>query len=369
MELSERGPLAESRRVRTGQQPWRLKFRGYQHDDVLTQSVKTDSEGVAQLNFTPEREGYYRVAWQSSQGADAVRDRFLPPVKAETYVFVATNATTDLGYRHSGVEIVVDKDTFRVGQTAPVMIFVPVSDRYVLFSAEGEDLFNYKLVHVTGNAKLIEFPVEEKHVPNVYLDALMISDANAFVDTKQVVVPPVDRFLAVAVKADREQYQPREEGTLSIATKDAAGRPVSAEIALGLVDESVQYIQQDYAGDPRQFYYGRKRAHTVQTQSTFNQKSYTRLVEGEDRQLRDRKDAGVKDEDEAAAPPLTLSIAGGRAKSATKADAMDVISEQQVSELPINGRSFEKLATLASGTAAATAPQQEPAVQVRSDFR
>ena len=54
-----------------GQRPWRLKFRGYQHEDILTQTVKTDKEGVAQLNFTPEREGYYRVAWQSSQGVDA----------------------------------------------------------------------------------------------------------------------------------------------------------------------------------------------------------------------------------------------------------------------------------------------------------
>ena len=88
---------------------------------------------------------------------------------------------------------------------------------------------------LTGNTKLIELPIEEKHVPNIYLSALMISDASAFADTKQVVVPPVERFLAVAVKADREQYQPREEGTL----RDHVRRmrmavPVSAEIALGL---------------------------------------------------------------------------------------------------------------------------------------
>ena len=270
--------------VTKGQKPWRLKFRGYQHDDILTQTVKTDAEGAAQLQFTPEREGYYRVAWESSQagpaGRRSNRDRFLPPIKAETYVFVATNATTELGYRHDGVEIIVDKDTFRAGQTAPVMLSVPTSDRYVLFSVEGEDLYSYKLVHVTGTAKLLELPIEEKHVPNIYLSAAMVSDAELFVDTKQVVVPPVQQFLSVDVKADREQYQPREEGTLSITTKDANGKPVSAEIALGLFDESVKYIQQDYAGDPRQFYYGSKRGQTVQTQSTFNQKAYAKLVEG-----------------------------------------------------------------------------------------
>src|SRR6185436_2195919 len=90
--------------VAKGQRPWRLKFRGFQHDDISTHTVKTDSEGVAQLTFTPERDGYYGVNWQSSQGGDAIHDRLLPPVKAGTYVIVATNTTTDLGFR-SGLEI------------------------------------------------------------------------------------------------------------------------------------------------------------------------------------------------------------------------------------------------------------------------
>jgi len=360
--------------VAKGQRPWRLKFRGYQHDDILTQAVKTDTEGEGQLNFTPEREGYYRVAWQSSQGADARRDRFLPPVTAEAYVFVATNATTDLGYRHAGLEIVVDKDTFRAGQTAPVMINVPVSDRYVLFSVEGEDLFSYKVVHVTGTAKLIEIPIEEKHVPNVYLSALMISNAAAFMDTKQVVVPPVERFLQVAVNADREQYQPREEGTLAIAAKDANGRPVAAEIALGLVDESVKYIQQDYAGDPRQFYYGSKRPHSVQTQSTLNQKSYARFVEDEERQLRDLKDARSREDDQIRAEYKVYSLGGaagvgGRIDSVSESVAVDGISAKRITELPVQGRSYENFALLKPSGTLQGVPAQEPAVQVRSDFR
>src|SRR6185436_7348388 len=231
--------------VTRGQKPWRLKFRGYQHEDILTQTVKTDAEGAAQLEFTPDREGYYRVAWESSQvlPGGAKRDRFLPTVKAETYVFVATNATSELGYRHDGVEIIVDKDTFRSGQVAPVMISTFTNDRYVLFSVEAGDIFSYKLIHVTGTAKLLELPIEEKHVPNIYLNAAMVSDAEFYEDTKQVVVPPVQQFLSVDVKADREQYQPREEGTLSITAKDVNGQPVAAEIGLGVVDEAVKHIQ------------------------------------------------------------------------------------------------------------------------------
>ena len=357
-----------------GQLPWRLKFRGYQHDDVLTQTVKTDSEGAAQLNFTPEREGYYRVAWQSSQGVDPKRDRILPPVKAETSVFVATNATTDLQYHTEGLQIVVDKDTFRAGQTAPVMITAPTNDRYVLFSVEADDLFSYKVVHIEGNTKLIELPIEEKYVPNIYLSAVMISDTNWYADTKQVVVPPVERFLSVAVKPDREQYQPREEGTLAISAKDVNGRPVAAEIALGLVDESVQYIQQDYANDPRQFYYGQKRGLGVQTQSTLSQKTYARFIEVAPGQLVDRRD-GEKDKLD-----ITFAVTErGRQQVSFNGGVSGVAGIFK--ELPLNGRDVNSLNMLAPGVAAAEygrnkkavdaiAPsEQEPAVQVRSDFR
>ncbi|HSP06346.1 MAG TPA: MG2 domain-containing protein, partial [Acidobacteriota bacterium] len=241
-----------------GEQPWRLKFQGYQHDDILTRPVKTDANGEAQFTFTPERDGYYRVAWSSE-------DKGAAPITAETAVWVATNATTELGYRHGGLEIIVDKDTFRAGQTAPVMLSVPTSDRYVLFTTEAEDLMGYQLIHMTGTVKLIELPIEEKHVPNFFLGGVMVSDRQIFSDSKQVVVPPVKNFLQVDVAADRAQYQPQEEGTLTVTTKDADGKPVAAEVALGLVDESVFYIQQDYAGDPRPFYFGEKRGLAVQT--------------------------------------------------------------------------------------------------------
>lgn len=381
LRLLQERPIAFPPAVNKGQKPWRLKFRGYQHDDILTQTVKTDAEGMAQFQFTPEREGYYHVAWQSSQvlpGASK-RDRFLPPVKADTYVFVASNATSDLGYRHDGVEIIVDKDTFRAGQVAPVMLSAYTNDRYVLFSVEADnDILSYKLVHLTGTAKLIELPIEEKHVPNIYLSATMVSDAELFQDSKQVVVPPVQQFLSVDVKADREQYQPREEGTLSIFAKDVNGKPVAAEIALGMFDESVKYIQQDYAGDPRQFYYGTKRSNSVQTQSTFSQKSYTRLVEVTKGRLVDIKEVRENQEDDE-----REAAAGGGAGGADvgavagqlalrKDGTRTVMSRAEFSAnapAPASGAVGRPVDEVMKVEAPPPPPGQEPAVQVRSDFR
>lgn len=371
--------------VAQGEKGWQLKFQGYEHDDITTQVVKTNKEGEAEFTFTPEREGYYRVSWTSDEKGSA-------PIIGETTVWVATNATTDVGYRYGGVEIIVDKDTVHAGQTTPVMLVAPTNDRYILFSVETEDLLSYQLVRMNGTVKLIELPIEEKHVPNIFLNAMMISDRQFFTNTKQLIVPPVKNFLNVEVKADREEYQPREEGTVTVTAKDNEGKPVSADVALGFVDASVFYIQQDYAGDVRQFYYGKKRNQTVQTQSTMNQKSYQRFVEGKDKQLIDDRLVGQKSEKgqinfsggismdngsglapgmvsesvTVAAPALIGPFATGNLNRDGQ-DAKEKDSLKRDENLPINGRRSEDLKNLAElkpGVAG-----KEPVVVVRNDFR
>jgi len=358
--------------VSAGSKPWRLKFRGYQQDDILTRSVKTNSEGEAAFSFTPEREGYYRVAWTSAR-------RGKPPIQASTSVWVARNTTTDLGYRHGGLEIVLDKETFQAGKTAPVLISVPTGDRYVLFTTEAEDLLNYQLVHVTGTVKLVEIAVQEEHVPNFFLNAAMVSDRQFFVDRKQVVVPPVKNFLKVELKSDRLQYQPREEGTLTVITTNDKGEPVAAEVALGVADDAVAYIQQDYAGDPRQFYFAHKRQALMRTQSTLNVKSYAKFLENAQKQLVDARDFEEG----------RRSGLGGKERGADKKDEFRGVVGSQIgglsSNLPAaappeekgafsrteglrNARELDKVAADRASQSQALSGQ-EPAVQVRSDFR
>ncbi len=249
---------------------WKLKFKGYQHDDILTQSVKTDKEGMAEFSFTPGNDGYYRVAWVSQPNEKSI------PIKAETTIWAATNATTDLGYRHGGLEIIADKNTFQVGQEVPVMLVAPTNDRYVVFSIEGDDLYDYQLVHMTGTVKLLRLKIQEKHVPNIFLNAVMVTGQQIFSDTEQVIVPPLKNFLNITVESNQDQFQPQEKGTLTITTRNHEDKPVASEVSLALVDEAVFYIQKDLAPDPRQFFFGNKRRHQTKTTSSFQMKRYLR---------------------------------------------------------------------------------------------
>ena len=267
-----------------GERAWSLKSSGYETVELASTTVKTNAKGIALYDVVLTAEGYYSATWKS-------RDDRGGAIATSVSAWCASGDTRTLGYHAGGLAIVVDKDTFKAGETAPVMLCTPVSDRWVLFSVESEVLHSWQVVHVEGTVKLITLPIGAEHVPNVFLSAFTANEGDALAATEEVVVPPFDRFLDVEVKADRAEVQPGEEGWLDITTRDRNGEPVSAEVALALVDESVAAIQSEYAIDPRQFFYGEKRALWIHTGSSFEQKRYARLAIGEDGHLRDVRQA------------------------------------------------------------------------------
>ncbi|HTV43191.1 MAG TPA: alpha-2-macroglobulin family protein [Candidatus Sulfotelmatobacter sp.] len=291
--------------ARPDQKDWELKFKGYEHDDILTRHLTTDTNGDAELSFRPERKGYYHITWM---GRDAPANHQPQPITADATIWAVNNRTMELGYRSGGVEIIADKDTFHVDGTAPVMLVAPTADRYVLFTVEGQGIYHCQLVHMDGTVKLVNLAIDESYVPNVFLDATLVSDRQIFTDEKQIVVPPVKNFLNVQVKADRSNYEPRDKGTLTVTTKNDKGEPVPAEVALSLADESVFYIQDDYAGDPRQFFFGTKRNQQIQTQSTMNQKSYAELVKWKGRLIDEKDEERLEEQNRTGR--LTQDVAG-----------------------------------------------------------
>ncbi|HSY52364.1 MAG TPA: alpha-2-macroglobulin family protein, partial [Thermoanaerobaculia bacterium] len=356
---------------------WHLKSRGYQHEDVMTAKLDTDSNGDAELTFTPNRDGYYRVRWASPDRDPSRPNAPLAQrdvVTAETTIWAASHDVQDIGYQHDGVEIIVDKSAFRVGQTAPVMIVTPASNRWVLFSIDTDSILDYRVVHVDGTVKLIEIPIEEKHVPNTFLNAASVDDLQFSADQKEIIVPPLKNAVDVSVKSDREEYQPREEGTLTVTTRDADGKPLSAEVGLGLVDDSVYAIQSDFAGDPRQFFFGTKRYANVQTTAGVQQRPYAKFIIEDGKVVNERtlgQNANEEREKKELDKDAVLGqgwMMGGRtgavAEAITVSAPAPMLAKSAAMVPPPPPQSPKPSPAGVAGGVAAESP-----VQVRSDFR
>jgi len=361
--------------------PWRPIFRGYRSEKILSEKVSTDEEGNATFTFTPQTEGYYVIDWVSP-------DPPLAPVTAQAVAWVTTSESADLGYRTEGVEIIVDKDAFEVGSAAPVMISTSSSNRYVLFTVEGEELYEWRLIHVPGTVKLLNLDVRENHVPNVSLAASMVSGAEMHTHSQEIIVPPSRQFLDVTVSAEKESYLPGEEGTLTIRAVDHEGKPVAAEIAVSAFDESVLYIQGEYAGDPRQFFYDRRQQNRVATSGSLNDLDLVRLVKTKSGAYEDARYARIEEDKEmdvlaeAEGRDAQLGFAGrggggAAAKSAggMEGGRMERMRGMAPASRPNSEDSYEVLSYFYDGVAEAPAGEPgEPGspdqpIEVRTDFR
>lgn len=360
-------PVQATGTVKVLERRWRADvIRGgrYEDDDVTTTKLTTDGEGEATMTFTPKSAGYYVVRWTSVDGNPK---RAQDLVTTETTIWVCEKSTNDVGYHTgSGLELIIDKETVRVGQTAFAMIVTPSSGRWVLLSTFGDDVLDSQVLKLDGTVKLVQIPIDDRHVPNFFITASSIFDRQLATDTERVVVPPVEHFLTVDVKPDRELYEPRQEGTLTVTTRDAAGKPVAAEVAVSVADEAVTAIQEDTSGDPRQFFYGDLREQRLQVSAGLQMQRYI-TREDEERAKEEEKrraDVGSKTERDGYGRQAGVlgGVVGGRAEGGL---AFDAVQEMSVNaSAPAPPPAAKAMMAKDNGEPAAEAP-----VQVRSDFR
>ncbi len=311
-------PVETAGTVRVVRRKWseEERFTGYRDEQILETEVRTDAEGKAAFTFTPERTGYYIVSWTSEDVDPKAPARARDLVTAETTVWVTESKTTDLGYHASGLEIILDKETMRAGSPSPVLIVTPSSGRWVVLTTSGDSLLDTQVLHLDGTAKVVMLPIDDRHVPNFFVSASSVFDRVFSADTKRAVVPPVEHFIDVGVKLDRAQYEPREEGKITVTTRGVDGKPVAAEVALAVTDESVTAIQQDMAGDPRPFFFGDLRTQMPQLSASVQSQRYARLIERDgkliDEEEQKRRDAaGKKDGDRGYYDALQAKQEGG----------------------------------------------------------
>lgn len=340
----------------------RIDVGRYEEEPVIETNVKTDAKGEVTFTFTPKRDGYYVIRWRSQDGPKA-RD----VVTAETAVWVAERATTDVGYvLSSGIDLIVDKESMRSGESAAVMIVTPASGRWVVLSTSGDDLFDTQVIKLDGTVKLVQVPLDDRHVPNFFLTASTVFDLAMSTDSERIVVPPVEHFLNVEVKSDRELYQPRDEGMITVTTKDVDGKPVSAEVALAVSDEAVTAIQKDPAGDPRQFFYSDLRYQTLRASGSVESQRY--LFEAK----KEETETGESESDKDVAGGVVGGVAGGALGRGNVAESLTVTAMAPAMAPPPPPAPMAQARDaldLEKGARSDGAPEQAIDVQVRSDFR
>jgi hypothetical protein len=243
---------------------WTSKFT-----DTLVETHKatTDGQGRAGINFTPKKGGSYRI---SATG----RDQGGHTIKASAFTW-ASGGDTFWGVNDTNrLDLIADKDRYKPGDTAKVLVPAPYKGMTALMTIERGQVIEHRLLNIQGTTELLEIPITADHAPNIYVSLVLVKAADKDVSVPDLRVGLVNlpvsteqQELTIAVTPDKESAGPRDQVAYTIKATDHTGKGVQAEVGLALVDKAVLSLADDPNPTLRQAFYEKRPLGVVTAQS------------------------------------------------------------------------------------------------------
>ena len=254
-------------RLRTHRTPMQTKRRGgvpfvVRHEEVeeARVTVTTNTRGRAEVELEVPEPGRLRVRWNAKDARGTL-------VTAHTDLDAAGEAE-DLS---KDARLVASRTLYREGDDVELLVHSPRTGVKALLTYEGEQVLDYRILDLSGQSTLVQLPVRAQHAPNVFFKVAIPGGEKLLqADTEIVVL----RHLDVRVRMPKDEAAPGEEIEIGVETYDAQGKPVSAEVGIGLVDETVYAVARDLTPAIRPYFYDRRRVNGVVTASSLGTRFY-----------------------------------------------------------------------------------------------
>ncbi|NLP65900.1 alpha-2-macroglobulin family protein [Paraburkholderia sacchari] len=172
------------------------------------------------------------------------------------------------------VEVVFDRDRYKIGDTAEALITFPYAVDDALLTLERDSvearalLSNgagwLTLTRVAPTQWKAHIKVGPEFAPNMTFSVLYVHDGEYVFQNAGIVVakPSID----LAVKSDKSVYAPGETVTLDLGST-LGGKPLPARLTVSVVDEMVYVLQPEIAPDIVDFFYHPRRNNVRTTSS------------------------------------------------------------------------------------------------------
>src|SRR5262249_3446356 len=218
---------------------------------IVAKSAKTDKAGRLRFDFDATKEGQYRLSY-------VAKDAWGEDVIGTALVWVSGPSFDGRRFRFNHLELISDKRTYAVGETAKLLISSDISGAHVLFSPRVDNghLLDPKVIALEGKTKVVSIPIEAGHVPNFFVEATLVGEGKISEEVREMFVPPEGSELNVELKPLKAEYRAGREAAIEVMTKDADGKPVSAEVAVSVFDKAVLYIQPELTPNIRKQFWG-----------------------------------------------------------------------------------------------------------------
>jgi uncharacterized protein YfaS (alpha-2-macroglobulin family) len=223
---------------------------GNQRETVLdSRDAITGPDGTAVVTFKVKE-----------AGSLSLRVKALTPekreVQASTYLWITSTDNDWWGGQNREIRMVADKKSYKVGDTAHVLVLTGIRDAYLLVTTEARTIQTKRIVHATSASLTLDVPITSDQQPNVFLTTVFIHDNKLYSSSKSLKVPAVQQKLQIDIEPSQKQFQPGQKASYTLLVHDSNGKPVAGEFSIGVVDEAIYAIRPDTNGDPHDYFYG-----------------------------------------------------------------------------------------------------------------
>lgn len=208
---------------------------------VSAGEVKTDLLGRATAVFTPAEGGTYKVTAK-------VTDKNGNQNTSGSFLWVSGFGFSAERQNNDRIVLVTDKRDYLVGENLSVFVASPFASASAktLLTAERGSVLSYKVVDTSETSNNFKLSIPQNYTPNAYIGAVLMKGGDQVKNPPEfkmgyteIKVTDKRQQINVKITTDKKKYSPRDTLNATIETKDLLGHPVSAEVAVSLVDKAV----------------------------------------------------------------------------------------------------------------------------------
>ena len=238
------------------------------------------TKGTTTQTLRIDKPGYYKIRATG-------KDRFGNTVSGEHLVRISGD---DDKIR---LRILAEKHNYKVGDNAKVQLHWREAPALALVTFEGAKVLGYRLVELKKGANALSLPMAAKLAPNFVLSVAVMhknkfhqAQSEFLVARKLTIKLTSRRALPAGVarpKAGRLRpagLAPGDQIAVDVVTTDPQGKPVAAEIALGLIQKNLLDRFAEHQGAIAAYFGGGYRQPSVRafTSATFHYRPTTRGI-------------------------------------------------------------------------------------------
>jgi hypothetical protein len=231
--------------------------KGIAEETIEKEAKITLDENGGALKFRVGEPGQYRVICDvSDAGNNTIRSKCLLRVFGEKILYD--------DFVFNPVEIIVEKNEYRPGETAELIIGTEKKESTVLVFARASsenDSAIPEVFDISNKNATTSVSIRNSDMPNIFIEAWSVSDGRLNREVKQIIVPPDKKILKVAVTSAVKLYKPSQKAKITLKVTDPSGNPVkSARLVATGYDKAVEHISGgSNITDIKSFFWGWKR--------------------------------------------------------------------------------------------------------------